>query len=90
MNVGMIVLRNGSDEVDFYIVSENTFTRVKTTFERAGHSEEALFEFMEWFFDFIWSNNGDNYIERVFTQTFCFEDVDWSMYNIKGILTFPE
>ena len=85
MDVGMIIFRDSSDEVEIYLIMKDIFNKIKTLFDNMETGYVGIDKFMNEILPML----DDNVIERFFTQTYCYEDIDFSKYKIRGLLTFP-
>lgn len=81
--VGLIISRDGSDEVCLYFITEQSFNECCTEMYKSPFDKDEVYKSIT---EII--NNDENVISEIFTQTFCHEDVDFT-YNIIGIITIP-
>ena len=79
--VGLVISRDGTDEVTLYFLKEQAFNDCRD--ELDSIDENDIHENIS-----LIINEESNQIDQLFTQTFCYKDVHFT-YNIIGIITIP-
>lgn len=81
--VGLIISRDGSDEVCLYFITKQAFNECYAEIYKCPFDKDEAYESITKIID-----NKENVISKIFTQTFCHEAVNFT-YNIIGIITIP-
>jgi hypothetical protein len=89
--VGMVIFRDCTDEVDVILVEPEAFNEIKELLDSldAFYSDDNMDDMLEKAVEAFLTTNSPHIIEKISTQTFCYDDIDWGKYKIKGLLTFP-
>ncbi len=82
---GLLVTRDTTDEVTFYILTDISFASLESLLDNVSLRQDLMLSKVNYIL-----NDKNNIIDRIFMQTFCYEAIDWSKHNITGIIVLPD
>ena len=84
----LMVTRDSSDEVTLYALSDEVYNRIEEIIETMKDQRDPdLDDKLEKIFKIL--DTDDEYLQRKFMQTFCWESISWPEYAFKRIMCLP-